>query len=345
MGVTYKESGVDIHAGDSFVDQIAPIVKSTFTERVITDIGGFGALYSGAFPDMKEPVLVSGTDGVGTKLKIAQMMGIHNTIGIDAVAMCVNDILVSGARPLFFLDYLACGKIQEKVMVDIVKGLAEGCRQAGCSLVGGETAEHPGLMAEDDYDIGGFSVGVVDRPKIINGRNIKKGDVVIGIPSSGIHSNGYSLVRHLFFNLKKYTVETKLNDLPDVLGKVLLEPTKIYCKNINACLDSGLTIDGMVHITGSGFYGNIPRVLPDNVSVQIDKDSYEVPPIFKVIQRDGEITEEEMYTTFNMGIGLMVFCKMDQADRILGVLNNEYQSKATIIGKVVENEGPRVILV
>jgi phosphoribosylformylglycinamidine cyclo-ligase len=226
MGLTYKDSGVDIEAGNSFVKKIAPIVKATFDNRVITDLGGFGALYNGSFPEMKEPVLVSGTDGVGTKLQIARMMDRHDTIGIDAVAMCVNDILTSGARPLFFLDYIACGRVVENRMVDIVKGLAHGCSQAGCALVGGETAEHPEVMPEDDYDIAGFSVGIVDRSKMIDGKNIQPGQIVIGIASSGIHSNGYSFVRKLFFKEKKYSVTMKIEELGTPAGENLLTPTR-----------------------------------------------------------------------------------------------------------------------
>ena len=231
MSITYKDSGVDVDGGNNFVKRISPIVKATFSDRVITGLGGFGALFSGSFPEMKDPILVSGTDGVGTKLKIAQMMNKHDTIGIDAVAMCVNDILAHGAKPLFFLDYIACGKLREDVLVDIVKGMAEGCKLAGCSLVGGETAEHPNVMAEDDYDIAGFSVGIVDRAKIINNDFIAKDDILIGLPSSGIHSNGYSLVRKLFFDIKKYTAATILKDLSAPLGEILLKLLCVYIAN------------------------------------------------------------------------------------------------------------------
>lgn len=344
MGLTYRDSGVDIDKGNNFVKRIIPAVKSTFTPRVLTGIGGFGALYSGAFPEMKDPVLVSGTDGVGTKLKIAQMMKIHNTIGIDAVAMCVNDILTSGAAPLFFLDYLACGSLNEDVLVEVVTGIAEGCKIAGCSLVGGETAEHPGVMEHDDYDIAGFAVGVVDRDKIITGENIQKGDVIIGLPSSGIHSNGYSFVRKLFFDMKRYTVDTKIADLGTSLGQALLEPTRIYCKNVLDCLAQGNSIKGMVHITGGGFYENIPRILPGAAAARIARSSYPVPPVFSVIQREGEVEDREMYTTFNMGIGLMIFTGKNEAEQLLNALKNSGEHPV-VVGEVVDYTDRKVILV
>ncbi len=343
MGLTYRDSGVDIDKGSSFVKKILPAVRATFTSRVLTDIGGFGALYSGSFPDMKEPVLVSGTDGVGTKLRIAQMMNVHDTIGIDAVAMCVNDILTSGAQPLFFLDYLACGKLVEEVLVDVVKGIAEGCRLAGCSLVGGETAEHPNVMQPDDYDIAGFTVGVVDKEKIITGRSIKEGDVIIGLPSSGIHSNGYSMVRKLFFDMKKYTVDSKIDELGGPLGKALLVPTRIYCRSVLDCIKQGIAIKGMVHITGGGFYENIPRILPDPIAVRIGKSSYEVPPVFRVIRREGNVEEREMYTTFNMGIGLMLFADKNDATKLCERLTASGE-KPVIIGEAVKFAGEKVML-
>jgi phosphoribosylformylglycinamidine cyclo-ligase len=343
MGLTYKDSGVDVDGGNNFVRRIAPIVRATFSDRVITDIGGFGALFSAAFPEYKEPVLVSGTDGVGTKLKIAQMMKRHDTIGIDAVAMCVNDIVVSGARPLFFLDYIACGRLVEDVMVDIVRGLAEGCRQSECSLVGGETAEHPNVMEPDDYDIAGFAVGIVDRQKIINGSRIAPGDVVIGLPSSGLHSNGFSLVRKVFFDLKKYSVTTKLNDLGVPLGEALLVPTVIYTRSILSLLAAAIDLKGLVHITGGGFYENIPRILPDNASVDIEKSSYEIPPLFGVIQKEGAIDDREMFTTFNMGIGMMLFVDAGTADRTISVLAG-LGSNPRIIGHVIPDKGDRVTI-
>ncbi|OHD72140.1 MAG: phosphoribosylformylglycinamidine cyclo-ligase [Spirochaetes bacterium RBG_16_49_21] len=344
MGLSYKDSGVNIQAGDRFVKKIAPIASATFSERVITGIGGFGALFSGAFPEYEDPILVAGTDGVGTKLKIAQMMGKHDTVGIDAVAMCVNDIVVSGAKPLFFLDYIACGRLDENVLVDIVKGLAEGCGQAGLSLIGGETAEHPDLMAPDDYDIAGFAVGVADRKKIIDGRGIVKGDMIIGLASSGIHSNGYSLVRKLFFEMKHYSVDTRLADLDDTLGSVLLTPTKIYAKSIMNCVASGERVKGLVHITGGGFYENIPRVMPKNRAARIERGSFYLPPIFSIIQREGAISDREMFTTFNMGIGMMLVCAKEDADKVIKNLKSSGES-ARIIGSIVENAGEPVQIV
>jgi phosphoribosylformylglycinamidine cyclo-ligase len=341
MGITYRDSGVDVDAGNSFVNRIKPIVKKTFTDKVMTDLGGFGALYSGSFPGMKEPILVSGTDGCGTKLKIAQLMDKHDTVGIDAVAMCVNDILVNGAYPLFFLDYIACGKLRENVMVDIVKGLADGCIQAGCSLVGGETAEHPGIMAEDDYDIAGFSVGVVDRPKMIDGSTIKAGDAIIGIASSGMHSNGFSLTRKVFFDHKKYSVNTKIDELGMTLGEALLVPTRIYCKQILSLIETGTSIKGLVHVTGGGFYENIPRILPDGTGVRIDRSGFEIPAIFRVLQKDGDVSDREMFTTFNMGIGLMLFTQKEKAASIVSALKAKGE-KASVIGEVTSSRDKRV---
>jgi phosphoribosylformylglycinamidine cyclo-ligase len=261
------------------------------------------------------------------------MMHKHDTIGIDAVAMCVNDIITSGAKPLFFLDYISCGKLKEDVLVDVVKGISEGCIQAECSLTGGETAEHPGVMDVDDYDIAGFSVGVVDKKNIINGKDIISGDLIIGLPSTGIHSNGYSLVRKLFFEEKKYNVNTKLNDLGDILGNILLRSTRIYVKALHRVLSAGFNVKGVIHITGGGFYENIPRILPVNVSAKILKDSYTVPPIFKVIEKEGEISEREMYTTFNMGIGMMLIVTKDIADKVLEQLCFD-EIEPRIIGEI-----------
>ena len=343
MGITYKDSGVDVESGNSFVKQIAPIVKSTFSNRVITDLGGFGALFSGSFPEMKDPVLVSGTDGVGTKLKIAQMMNVHDTIGIDAVAMCVNDILTLGAKPLFFLDYIACGKLVESVLVDVVKGMAEGCKIAGCSLIGGETAEHPNIMAENDYDIAGFAVGVVDRSKILNNESISKDDILIGLSSSGIHSNGYSLVRKLLFDIKKYTPDLVLKELSGPLGEVLLAPTRIYCKSILSCIENGLNIKGIVHITGGGFYENIPRILPGKAAAKIDKASLNILPIFTVIQKEGEIDEKEMFTTFNMGTGIILVVDKSDADKAVKLLKDSGED-TRIIGHITDYSDKKVII-
>ncbi len=343
MGITYRDSGVDIDGGNRFVKRISDMVKSTFNDRVITDIGGFGALFSAGFPELKDPVLVSGTDGVGTKLKVAQMMKKHHTIGIDAVAMCVNDIVVSGARPLFFLDYIACGKLNEDVMVDVVGGLAEGCRQAGCSLIGGETAEHPDVMNPEDYDIAGFSVGVVDRASIINGSGIKPGNVIVGLPSTGIHSNGFSLVRKLFFGMKKYTVDTKIEELGGPLGPVLLEPTRIYVNAVLSCIENKISPLGMVHVTGGGFYENIPRVLPRNCAATINRSSFTVPPVFRVIQKDGKVDDREMFTTFNMGIGLMLVFPAESAENAVSVLKDGGH-EPVVIGEVTPRKEDEVII-
>jgi phosphoribosylformylglycinamidine cyclo-ligase len=344
MGITYRDAGVDVDGGNRFVKRISSIVKSTFSEKVITDIGGFGALFSASFPDMREPVLVSGTDGVGTKLKVAQMMNRHDTIGIDAVAMCVNDILVSGASPLFFLDYIACGKLHENTLVSVVKGIAEGCIQAGCSLVGGETAEHPDVMPAEEYDIAGFSVGVVDRSRIIDGSRIAPGDVVIGLPSSGIHSNGYSLVRKLLFQVKKYTVDTTIAELGTTLGEALLVPTRIYCKSVLSAIKDGIAVKGMVHVTGGGFYENIPRILPAGAAVKIELAKISPHPVFKLIQREGAIERREMYTTFNMGIGLMCVLAAPDADKFIGALSRAGESPV-VLGEIIHLQQERVILV
>lgn len=343
MGMTYKDSGVDIEKGSSFVEKIAPIVKSTFNDRVITDLGGFSALYSGTFPGIDDPVLVSGTDGVGTKIKIAQMMNKHDTIGIDAVAMCVNDILTSGAAPLFFLDYISCGSLNEAVLVEVVRGIAEGCAIAGCCLIGGETAEHPNVMSPEDYDIAGFSVGVVDRQKIINGRNIEVGDVLIGLPSSGIHSNGFSLIRKLFFEIKQYRVTMRVKECGETLGHVLLKPTRIYTGSVLHCLKGGIEIKGIVHVTGGGFYENIPRVLPERCAARISRDRFEVPPIFRFIQREGGIADREMFTTFNMGIGMIIVVSENSESLAVEKLREKGESPM-VIGDVVEYVDEKVKL-
>ncbi len=335
MGLTYKESGVDVEGGNNFVRRITPFVKKTFSERVITDIGGFGALFSGSFKEMKEPVLVSGTDGVGTKLQIAQGMNKHDTIGIDAVAMCVNDIITSGAQPLFFLDYISCGKLNEDVLVDVVKGIASGCEESSCSLVGGETAEHPNVMKDDEYDIAGFAVGVVDKEKIINGKRIAPGDKIIGLPSSGIHSNGYSMVRKLFFDMKNHSLEDTIEGLDRPLGETLLEPTRLYAKSLMAALDAGVDVKGVVHVTGGGFYENVPRILPEGTGVVFNRGSFSIPQIFQVIQKLGEVEEREMFTTFNMGIGLMIFASPDQEKNLHAVLQDAGEDSVTI-GEVTE---------
>ncbi len=308
----YKTSGVDIEAGYKSVELMKDHVKATMRPEVLGNIGGFaGAFDLAAIKDMEEPVLLSGTDGCGTKVKLAFLMDKHDTIGIDAVAMCVNDIACSGGEPLFFLDYIACGKNYPEKIASIVSGVAQGCIQSEAALVGGETAEHPGLMPEDEYDLAGFAVGVVERKEMITGEHIKDGDVIIGIASSGVHSNGFSLVRKVF-EMTEESLNTYYDELGRTLGEALLEPTRIYVKGLKAVKKAGVTVKGCSHITGGGFYENIPRMLPEGAHAVIHKDSYEVPAIFKLLAKEGDIAEEMMYNTFNMGIGMMVV--VDPAD-------------------------------
>ena len=308
----YKKAGVDIEAGYKSVELMKEHVKKTMRPEVLGGLGGFaGAFDLSGIKNMEEPVLLSGTDGCGTKVKLAFVMDKHDTIGIDAVAMCVNDIACSGGEPLFFLDYIACGKNYPEKIASIVSGVAEGCLQSECALVGGETAEHPGLMPEDDYDLAGFAVGVVDKKDIIDGSTIKAGDILIGIASSGVHSNGFSLVRKVF-EMTKESLDTYYDELGKTLGEVLIEPTRIYVKALKNVKNAGVRIKGCSHITGGGFFENVPRMLPDGVKAVIKKDSYEVPPIFKMLAEDGNIEEHMMYNTFNMGIGLVL--AVDPAD-------------------------------
>jgi phosphoribosylformylglycinamidine cyclo-ligase len=310
----YKNAGVDIEAGYKSVELMKEYVKGTMRPEVLGGLGGFSGAFSLAkIKDMEEPVLLSGTDGCGTKVKLAFIMDKHDTIGIDAVAMCVNDVVCAGGEPLFFLDYIACGKNYPEKIATIVKGVAEGCKQSECALIGGETAEHPGLMPEDEYDLAGFAVGVVDKKDIITGENIKAGDAIIGIASSGVHSNGFSLVRKVFESeLTKEGLGTYYEELGTTLGEALIAPTKIYVKALKSVKNAGVTIKGCSHITGGGFYENVPRMLPEGANAVIKKDSYEVPPIFKLMQKKGNIEEQMMYNTYNMGIGMMVV--VDKAD-------------------------------
>ncbi len=308
----YKNAGVDIEAGYASVELMKEHVKKTFRPEVLGGIGGFSGAFSlSKIKDMEDPVLLSGTDGCGTKVKVAFLLDKHDTIGIDCVAMCVNDVACAGGEPLFFLDYIACGKNYPEKIATIVKGVAEGCMQAGCALVGGETAEHPGLMPEDEYDLAGFSVGVVEKKDLITGQDIKPGDALIGIASSGVHSNGFSLVRKVF-EMTKESLNTYYEELGTTLGEALIAPTKIYVKALKSVKDAGVKIKGCSHITGGGFYENIPRMLPEGALASVMKSSYEVPAIFKMLQKKGNITEEMMYNTFNMGVG-MVLC-VDAAD-------------------------------
>ena len=308
----YKKAGVDIEAGYKSVELMKKHVKETMRPEVLGGLGGFsGAFSMNAIKDMEDPVLLSGTDGCGTKVKLAFLMDKHDTIGIDCVAMCVNDVACAGGEPLFFLDYIACGKNYPEKIATIVSGVAEGCKQSGAALVGGETAEHPGLMPEDEYDLAGFAVGVVDRKDMITGADIKAGDVLIGIASSGVHSNGFSLVRKVF-EMTAESLNTYYDELGKTLGEVLIAPTKIYVKTLKAIKDAGVRVKGCSHITGGGFYENIPRMLPDGVHAVVKKDSYEVPAIFKLMQKTGDIAEEMMYNTFNMGLGMIL--AVEEAD-------------------------------
>ncbi|WNQ12162.1 phosphoribosylformylglycinamidine cyclo-ligase [Paenibacillus aurantius] len=312
MSEAYKKAGVDIAAGNEAVERMKKHVKRTMRPGVMTDLGGFGGLFGLNKDQYEEPVLVSGTDGVGTKLKVAFAMDKHDTIGIDAVAMCVNDIIVQGAEPLFFLDYLATSKVVPEKIEAIVAGISEGCVQAGCALIGGETAEMPGMYTDGEYDIAGFTVGIVDKKKIIDGSTIRPGDIVLGLASSGIHSNGYSLVRRLLLEEKGYGLDQHIDELGAKLGDVILEPTRIYVKSVLGMLEKA-EIKGMAHITGGGFLENIPRCLPDGVNVEIDYGSWPILPIFELLQKAGSITNNDMFRTFNMGIGMVVIVSEEQA--------------------------------
>ena len=339
----YKKSGVDIEAGYKSVELMKEHVKKTMRPEVLGGLGGFaGAFDLSKIKDMEEPVLLSGTDGCGTKVKLAFVLDKHDTIGIDAVAMCVNDIACSGGEPLFFLDYIACGKNYPEKIAEIVKGVAEGCIQSEAALVGGETAEHPGLMPEDEYDLAGFAVGVVDKKDLITGENIKAGDALIGIASSGVHSNGFSLVRKVF-DMSKESLDTYYDELGKTLGEALIEPTRIYVKGLKAVKKAGVTIKGCSHITGGGFFENIPRMLPEGITAKVKKDSYEVPAIFKLLAEKGDIDEHMMYNTYNMGIGMVLAVDKADADKVIEALAST-GDKACVIGETVEgSEG--VILI
>ena len=333
----YKNAGVDIEAGYKSVELMKASVKKTMREEVIGGLGGFSGAFSlKKIKEMEDPVLLSGTDGCGTKVKLAFLMDKHDTIGIDAVAMCVNDIACAGGEPLFFLDYIACGKNYPEKIATIVGGVAEGCLQSGAVLIGGETAEHPGLMPEDEYDIGGFAVGVVERKDLITGENIKPGDVLVGIASSGVHSNGFSLVRKVF-EMTKESLDTYYDELGKTLGEALIAPTKIYVKALRGVKDAGITIKGCSHITGGGFYENIPRMLPDGVRAVVQKDSYEVPAIFKLMAKTGNIEEQMMYNTYNMGVGMMLAVDAADADKTVAALQAAGE-EAFVVGHVEAGE-------
>ncbi|MBE5965318.1 MAG: phosphoribosylformylglycinamidine cyclo-ligase [Lachnospira sp.] len=333
----YKNAGVDIEAGYKAVELMKAHVKETMRPEVLGGLGGFSGAFSlKAIKDMENPILLSGTDGCGTKVKLAFIMDKHDTIGIDAVAMCVNDVVCAGGEPLFFLDYIACGKNYPEKIATIVSGVAEGCKQSGCALVGGETAEHPGLMPEDDYDIAGFAVGVVDEKDLITGKDIKAGDILVGIASSGVHSNGFSLVRKVF-EMSAESLNTYYDELGKTLGEALIEPTRIYVNALKSVKAAGVKVKGCSHITGGGFYENIPRMLPDNAVAVVDKNSYEVPAIFKMLQRTGNIAEEMMYNTFNMGVGMVLAIDAKDVDATLKALEAS-GDKAFVLGKVEAGE-------
>lgn len=305
--ISYADAGVSIDNANRAVAKIREYAKSTFNERTLTEIGSFGGMFAGAFPDMAEPILVASADGVGTKLKLAFETGIHNTVGADLVNHCVNDILVQGARPLFFLDYFATGKLEPDVTASVVEGIARACRENGCVLLGGETAEMPDFYPPGEYDLAGFIVGVVDKAKVIDGKSIAPGDVVLGIPSTGLQTNGYSLARKLFFEIGNYKVDTYVDEFGTTVGEALLTTHSSFLPQLGPLLDSG-KIKGLAHITGGGFLENIPRILPDDVSVEIDRGSWEEPAIFGMIQKLGNVDQNEMFRTFNMGIGMVVIC-------------------------------------
>ena len=337
---SYKAAGVDVTAGYKGVELMKKAVQATYSNAVISDIGGFGGLYAPQIKGMEEPILVSGTDGVGTKLKLAFLMDKHDTIGEDCVAMCANDVICTGASPMFFLDYMALGKnIPEKVAT-IVAGVAEGCKKANCSLIGGETAEMPGFYPVDEYDLAGFCVGIVDKKKIINNKTIEIGDKVIGLKSSGVHSNGFSLVRKVF-DVNKENLNEYIESLGCTVGEALLEPTKIYVKPILKLIEQ-VKVKGISHITGGGFYENMPRMLREGVALKIDKNSYEVPPIFKLIAERGNIPERDMYNTFNMGIGMAVIVPENEVEKSLEILKQAGE-EAYLIGEVVE--GNREVII
>ena len=334
---------MDVTAGYEAVERIKPMVESTYIPGVMGTLGGFGGMFAPDISGMKKPVLVSGTDGVGTKLRLAQLMDKHDTIGIDCVAMCVNDIVCGGASPLFFLDYIACGKNHPARIADIVAGVTEGCRQAECALVGGETAEHPGLMPDDDYDVAGFSVGIVDEEKIIDGKKLSQGDVLIGLASTGVHSNGFSLVRKVF-DVEHADLTSPVEALGGKsLGETLLTPTRIYVKAVKALLKGGVDIHAVSHITGGGFYENVPRMMTDGLTAQIKLGSFPVLPIFELIQKTGNIPERDMYNTFNMGVGMILALPAAQAQQALDILSAAGET-AYQIGEVVSGEDGVVLV-
>lgn len=331
--LTYRDAGVDIDAGNLSVKLIKDSVKATYRPEVLGDLGGFGGLFAMS-TKYKEPVLVSGTDGVGTKLRLAFILDKHDTIGQDAVAMCVNDILVQGAEPLFFLDYLAVGKLEPEQVADVVKGVANACKESGCALIGGETAEMAGFYAEGEYDIAGFAVGAVEKSKIITSEKVKAGDVILGLPSSGVHSNGYSLVRKIVFDVKGFKGDEYIDELGKTIGEELLTPTRLYPKSCLPLIEK-FDIHGMVHVTGGGYYENIPRALPEDMGAEIDATSWPVPPIFTLLKEWGNVDWQEMYRTFNMGIGMIIIASADEAEKIKADLQARNEAVYEI-GKVTQ---------
>jgi len=336
--VSYRDAGVDIDAANRATEKIKELARTTFNARTLSEIGSFGGMFDGAFPNMREPVLVASADGVGTKLKIAFATGIHNTIGRDLVNHCVNDILVQGARPLFFLDYIATGKLAPDNITSIIEGITTGCRDNGCVLLGGETAEMPGFYADGEYDVAGFIVGVVDRAKVIDGRTIEPGDVVLGLPSAGLHTNGYSLARKLFFETLRYQPDTFVDELGQTVGGALLQTHLSYLTTLGPLLDSGM-IKGLAHITGGGLLENIPRILPAETAVEIKRGSWPVLPVFQSMQRAGSIAEAEMFRTFNMGVGMVIVCAAGDAAKIQNSLQPCYE-----IGRVTSGDHNVVLI-
>ena len=331
--ISYSDAGVDIDAATRATDRIKELARRTFNHRTLSEIGSFGGMFDGAFPDLKQPVLVASADGVGTKLKIAFATGVHNTVGRDLVNHCVNDILVQGARPLFFLDYVATGKLSPEVVASVVEGVTNGCRENGCVLLGGETAEMPGFYGDGEYDIAGFIVGVVDREKIIDGKTIAPGDVLLALPSAGLHTNGYSLARKLFFEVAGYEPQTQIAEIGMTAGEALLLPHLSYLRPLDGLLDRGV-IKGLAHITGGGLTDNIPRILPEGAAVRIKKDSWPIPPLFELLRRLGNVSDEEMYRTFNMGVGMVIVCAPENAETIESHLRERGEACYTI-GEVV----------
>jgi phosphoribosylformylglycinamidine cyclo-ligase len=332
--ITYSDAGVSIDAANAAVEKIKQMARSTFNARTLSEIGTFGGMFDGAFPGMESPVLVASADGVGTKLKIAFLTGVHDTVGRDLVNHCTNDILVQGARPLFFLDYVATGSLSPEVIVSVVEGVSRGCRENGCVLLGGETAEMPGFYAEGEYDVAGFIVGVVDREKVIDGSRVATGDVLLALPSAGLHTNGYSLARKLFFEVAGYKVDTRLDALGMTVGEALLQPHLSYLRPLEGLLDTGV-VKALAHITGGGLLENIPRVLPEGSAVEIERGSWPVPPVFNVMQEIGNVAEAEMHRTFNMGVGMVVICSPADADTIRYHFDSP-GSDCYRIGRVVE---------